>query len=1323
MSELESLARSVPIIIGIDIALKSSALIALAFLARNIISRSPVVRSAIWNALLAGLILLPFAAAALPQWRIACLPARSETPSLILSPNAPIVPTETPQVSVESVSLEPSRTIPVVITEIDSRLPRPISEIPRSSTPMIAKFNTSFFTVVIYIGVAFMLMTRLGFSLAAVSRLTRRAVPVSEPRWVSALETCRKRLSIRRNVSLLSSRHVSVPVAVGWLFPAVILPEAMAREGESRLVEPVLLHELSHVKRGDYAWNLLARILQVIYWPNPLVRVVGPLIRDDRERACDDVCIYLLGDRHIYQSTLLEVASGQVRRPSPALGMAMARPSKLAGRLAWIARSRGASRCLPRPAARYAIVASLAAAASMLASIHLTRAQTSKTEPPAVKAEQTKGRIFTLKVVDATTGKPVKAMVALSVGFEHSLQFTDDQGRLEIRHSTGGLDNSIHADISAEGLALQRHFWQDKPNAPMPDEATVKLLPGEKLGGIVRDEQGKPIAGATVFVWSHNYKPRDPHELMYDLRSTTGPDGRWETQSAPEITGEILGICLKHPDFLSDTNYYTTKAPSIADLRAGKSVSVMNKGTVVSGRVVDSKGRPVAGARVLASENEQLLYDFERTPTATSDAEGRFRLPQVKPGPLFLFVRAKGPGPGYEKMQVEGDTAAKVIRLGKPATFQGRVFDTSGNPMKGVLVSADSWRGCRLLNVFLETNAEGRFTWEDGPDEEVYFNFIKEGFRTLMLQRLEPSRQDMPFVLHRELHIHGALRDKETKKRIRDPQIKIEIGRIEPGQEEPKWNESEPIITSFYDIQVDAEKPVQYQFRIHCKGYGPFLTRTFRHDEGTVEYDIALTKLAPVSQKDLNGKVIEPSGKALAGAQVFLDAEESRSNRFEIRDGKFANPELEGVVTTDAEGRFKIPSDQIPTDGTGNVVVVHQRYFGEMTLKALLESGSTLKVRPWGRIEGKLRIGKKPAANATIQQSGNIGRSDTTKDSTLTSSTKTDSEGNFKFDQVVPGDIMVNGVPDENQAPMRPTPRDWIEVKEGEVAMVQLGGTGRPVALTVFVPPDFHVKRNATTYSIHTKLAAPPVPKEVLEKGQAVYRRWIEEWRTTPEGKAIRRKQVYLEGSGIGEDGIIRVDDINPGEYVFDMNLNDQNGKRLRYSMPFVMPPIPGDWSDEPLDLGVIKPLVDLPPLKPGDAALPFEAKSSEGKPITLEQFRGKTVLLTSWTSWLEPFKVGDLPQLRDIFEKHGKNPNFVMLSLNSDSEIKLADEFRKANSFPGIHGWIQGDYGSKFYNDYLRLGQIPAIFLIGPDGKFLAVRLRGRGISEAVDKALGLPR
>ena len=96
---------------------------------------------------------------------------------------------------------------------------------------------------------------------------------------------------------------------------------------------------------------------------------------------------------------------------------------------------------------------------------------------------------------------------------------TDDQGKLDIRYATGPADTSVSVDVWGDGLAMQRHTWGEKLKEPVPDEATMKLQPGETLGGLVQDDQGRPIAGATVFVWSHNYKRKDPHELLFDLRA------------------------------------------------------------------------------------------------------------------------------------------------------------------------------------------------------------------------------------------------------------------------------------------------------------------------------------------------------------------------------------------------------------------------------------------------------------------------------------------------------------------------------------------------------------------------------------------------------------------------------------------------------------------------------------------------------------------------------------------------------------------------------------------------------------------------------------
>ena len=108
---------------------------------------------------------------------------------------------------------------------------------------------------------------------------------------------------------------------------------------------------------------------------------------------------------------------------------------------------------------------------------------------------------------------------------------TDAEGRLDIVYATGPGDSHFAVDVWGEGRAMQRHDWGLDPSKPIPDGETIRLESGESLGGIVQDDQGRPISGATVLLWSHNYRHRGTggHELLFDLRAISGPDGRWHT--------------------------------------------------------------------------------------------------------------------------------------------------------------------------------------------------------------------------------------------------------------------------------------------------------------------------------------------------------------------------------------------------------------------------------------------------------------------------------------------------------------------------------------------------------------------------------------------------------------------------------------------------------------------------------------------------------------------------------------------------------------------------------------------------------------------------
>jgi beta-lactamase regulating signal transducer with metallopeptidase domain len=140
--------------------------------------------------------------------------------------------------------------------------------------------------------------------------------------WQSASERLAVRLRLDVPFRVVESSLVDVPTVIGWVRPMILLPLAALTNLTPMQIEALLAHELAHIRRRDYAVNLLQTLAETLLFYHPGVWWVSTRIREAREQCCDDVAVELCDEPATYAAALAELASWRGRDPSLAVGAA-----------------------------------------------------------------------------------------------------------------------------------------------------------------------------------------------------------------------------------------------------------------------------------------------------------------------------------------------------------------------------------------------------------------------------------------------------------------------------------------------------------------------------------------------------------------------------------------------------------------------------------------------------------------------------------------------------------------------------------------------------------------------------------------------------------------------------------------------------------------------------------------------------------------------------------------------------------------------------------------------------------------------------------------
>jgi beta-lactamase regulating signal transducer with metallopeptidase domain len=170
-------------------------------------------------------------------------------------------------------------------------------------------------------GLGFLLI-RIFLGLYGAHRLTRQGKQISGPFWKLLLQRFLDAVAIKRKISLLSHDEVRIPLTWGVFKPTVIMP-ARAENWNRDECSSALFHELSHVKRSDFLFKILARFSCAFYWFNPLSWFVFRLMKEEQEKACDELVLKAGVKPSTYAANLLSIQkAGQIQwnPPSTVLG-------------------------------------------------------------------------------------------------------------------------------------------------------------------------------------------------------------------------------------------------------------------------------------------------------------------------------------------------------------------------------------------------------------------------------------------------------------------------------------------------------------------------------------------------------------------------------------------------------------------------------------------------------------------------------------------------------------------------------------------------------------------------------------------------------------------------------------------------------------------------------------------------------------------------------------------------------------------------------------------------------------------------------------------
>lgn len=882
---------------------------------------------------------------------------------------------------------------------------------------------------------------------------------------------------------------------------------------------------------------------------------------------------------------------------------------------------------------------------------------------------------------------------------------------------------------------------------PAAREIKATLASGTSAGGLVRNAAGAPIADASVTLYElRAVSSREYERLNYET-VTTDAAGKWKSAALPAAL-EQFQIAISHPDFRPRVFRVGPRDPSLAtallppdELRAGDAAAILEPAQRIAGVVRGPDEKPVAGAElrlsgpIAGSRGSQDTADEQVT---RSDSNGRYKFSVLTAGSYSLIVVANGYTPELRSVTVPnrpGAVTVQGITLQTGHRLIGRVNDQDQQPVAGARVRLDSWNDNRLVKFETDTDAKGTFVWTNAPSGQLRFQLSATNHSSTTYSiSASPSgpESEHQFTLRRFSAVRGLVTDAETGKPI--PDFMIFRGRAYNQGEPIRWERYNTFRgrNGEYNVRlVEYSSGTRTAIMIEAPGYLPVASPEF------IRAGLYTNNFTVKKARGVHGRILATDGSPVVGASTILV--ELSDFAYLRATGEFSRSSDSGPqVRTDLKGEFEFPARLAPH----TIIATHDRGFAEVRLSNSTDA-VTITLQPWARITGTVKLPMRNGQPHTVQLGNTFYRyQDDSRESqplSLYLSVEAGPDGSFAFNRVPPGDRTISirhSVQIGDNTRSANSHSHPLQLDPGASTNLVIGEAGRTLIGRMKVtggdPEDVDWRRDFHTLTLQRALEMNLRPLDFSnaktdEQRQAL---WAEQrkqeavfWRS-PAGRAWERSQrtYVLE---FETNGTFRVSGVPPGSYMLSINPTDPTREDYSYdqignlSQAATVPEAgPGD-AGKPVDLGEIEIAIRAT-LRVGKKAPRFTVTGFDGKAITLDQLKGKPVLIDLWATW-HGSRSFDLRQLKLLHDRFAKSNRLHMLGISLDASKELAEGELKKDPLP----WPQA-YGGNWNESTLRqifgLRSLPEYLLIDAEGRIASFNLRGTAITRAVERLMNNP-